>query len=211
MGLPPATHDPETVRELADDILARARYARPPESIPERVQRWFGEQVGRLLSELVGTGAGTLLAWIVVLACLAAIVYLVARHGRRTRPAVLQATRPDVMVELTRSPDEWRREATALEEAGRWREGLRCRHRGLVGELVRRGAVREQAGRTAGEHLRDVAATWPEAATAMAAATELFEAAWYGDAATGAAEAARFRDLERQVLDAHPAAARAVP
>jgi hypothetical protein len=36
----------------------------------------------------------------------------------------------------------------------------------------------------------------------MAAATELFEAAWYGDVPTGPAEAERFERLDRQVLAA---------
>ncbi len=156
----------------------------------------------------MGSGAGTLLAWTVVLASLAAVAYLVARHDGRRLPRGALPAAPAPMVELTRSPDEWRRAAAELEAAGRWREGLRCRHRGLVGELVRRGAVRDQAGRTAGEHLRDVAAAWPGAAAPMAAATELFEAAWYGRAETAAAEAARFGDLQDQVLGARPVTGR---
>ena len=45
-----------------------------------------------------------------------------------------------------------------------------------------------------------MATTLPGRHRPLAAATELFEAAWYGGATTGPAEAARFDDLERAVL-----------
>jgi hypothetical protein len=128
------------------------------------------------------------------------VVYLLVRHGRVSLPAWAPQDEARVMVELTRSAKEWRAEAVRLEADGRWPEGLRCRHRALVADLVRRGAIPEQPGRTAGEYVRDVARTLPDASVPLAAATELFEAAWYGGASTGAAEAARFADLEARVL-----------
>lgn len=200
MQLPPSAHDPQAVRDLADKILADPRYDRPPKSIPDRILGWFGEQLGRVFGSLVGSGAGTLVAWVLVLGAVGLVVYLVVRYGR-----VGQLPRPldrsaKVMVELTRTPSEWRAEAAALEAAGRWKEGLRCRHRALIAELVRRGAIPEQPGRTAGEYVRDVAVSLPDAAPALAAATELFEAAWYGDAPTGSDEAARFEALAAKVL-----------
>jgi hypothetical protein len=200
MDLPPSAHDPEAVRDLADRILADARYDRPGEPLPERILDWFGEQLGNVLGSFVGSGAGTVVAWALVLGAVAFVVHLVVRHGRVVRLPSARPRAASLMVELTRTPTEWRAEAEALEAQGRWREGLRCRHRALVGELVRRGDVRDQAGRTAGEHLRDVARSRPGAAPPMAAATELFEAAWYGDAATGPAEAARFEALAAMVL-----------
>lgn len=202
MDLPPSVHDPESVRDLADRILRESRYDRPPKSIPDRILEWFGEQLGRVLGSFVGSGAGTLVAWAFVVAAVGFVIYLVVRYGRVGRfPRPLEHA-ADVMVELTRTPAEWRADAAALEAQGRWKEGIRCRHRALIGELVRRGVVRDQAGRTAGQYVRDVSTSLPEAAPAMAAATELFEAAWYGDAPTGAAEAERFERLDRHVLGA---------
>ncbi|MET0727036.1 MAG: DUF4129 domain-containing protein [Acidimicrobiales bacterium] len=198
--LPPPVHDPETVRELADSILAESRYDRPPQSIPDRILEWFGDQLGRILGSFVGSGAGTFVAWALVIAVVAFVAYLIVRHGRVGRIPRPPDRTPHAMVELSRTPGQWRAEAEGLEAEGRWREGLRCRHRALVAELVRRGAIPDQAGRTAGEYVRDVARTGPEVAAPMAAATELFEAAWYGGATTGAPEAARFADLDRQVL-----------
>jgi hypothetical protein len=200
MGLPPSTHDPDEVRELADRILSQARYDRPPESIPDRVLGWVGDQIAKAFESLVGGGGGTVLAWLILVGALAGVAYLLVRYGRVTIPSLPAAAEPEVMVELTRSAREWRAEAAALEGEGRWAEGLRCRHRALVADLVKRGAIPDQAGRTAGEYVRDVTRTLPDAAPALAAATELFEAAWYGGATTGPEEAARFAELDARVL-----------
>ena len=200
MGLPPPTRDPAEVRDVADRILSQSRYDRPPESIPDQILGWIGEQLGEVFGALVGGGGGTVLAWLILLGAVGGVVFLLIRYGRVTVPGLAVQEDAEVMVELTRSADEWRAEAAALEGAGRWAEGLRCRHRALVADLVRRGAIPDQAGRTAGEYVRDVAVSLPPAAPALAAATELFEAAWYGGATTGAAEAARFAELDGRVL-----------
>jgi hypothetical protein len=200
MGLPPSAHDPGSVRELADEILSQARYDRPAKSIPDRVMEWFGEQLTKLIEGLVGGGGGAIVAWIILLGAAAAVIFLLVRYGRVTVPALARDPEPEVMVELTRTARAWREEADRLEGEGRWAEGLRCRHRALVADLVRRGTIPEQAGRTAGEYARDVARRLPDAAVSFAAATELFEAVWYGGATTGPAEAERFRDLDARVL-----------
>ena len=200
MELPPSAHDPRAVRDLADRILSESRFDRPPKSIPDRILEWFGEQLGRVLGSFVGSGAGTLVAWALVAVAVGFVVYLVVRYGRVGRlPRALERP-PSVMVELTRTAAEWRADAARLEAQGRWKEGLRCRHRALIGDLVRRGVIPEQAGRTAREYARDVASALPDAAPAMAAATELFEAAWYGDVPTGSDEAERFERFDHQVL-----------
>ena len=200
VGLPPSPHDPESVRALADDVLSAARYRPAQESIPERVLGWVVEQMAKVLSSLAGGGGGTAVAWLILVGAVGAVVYLLVRHGRVSLPAAAPAGAAQVMVELTRSACEWRVEAEALEGQGRWREGLRCRHRALIAELVRRGAIPDQPGRTAGEYVRDVAVSIPDVAPSLAAATELFEAAWYGGAITGAAEAERFAALDAGVL-----------
>ncbi|HLT16670.1 MAG TPA: DUF4129 domain-containing protein [Acidimicrobiales bacterium] len=202
LSLPPPVHDPDEVREAADAILADPRYDVPPEPLPERILGWFAEQIGEVLGSVVGSGAGAVIAWAVVLAAIGFVVYLIVRYGRVGRIELPARPRASTMVELSRSPAEWRAEADALEAEGRWREGLRARHRGLVAELVGLGVIPDQAGRTAGEYAADVRRHLPAAAEPMAAATALFERAWYGGAATGPDEAQRFRYLEARVLAA---------
>jgi hypothetical protein len=203
MGIPPSAHDPGAVRDLADRILAEARYDRPPESIPDRIMSWLGDQLAKAFGALVSGGGGTVLAWVILLVALGGVVYLLVRYGRVSIPSLATDDEPEAMVELTRSAKEWRADADRLEAAGRWAEGLRCRHRALVADLVRRGAIPEQAGRTAGEYVRDVARTLPDATPPMTAATDLFEAAWYGGADTGPDESLRFVELDARVLAVH--------
>jgi hypothetical protein len=199
MGLPPSEHDPESVRRLADEILAQSRYDRPAKSIPDRIIEWLAERLGDLIAGLVGGGGGAVVAWVILIAFAAAITFLLVRYGRLTLPALAAEPHPEVMVELTRSAREWREEAARLESEARWREGLRCRYRALVADLVRQGTIADQAGRTTGEYVRDVVAREPDAAPAFAAATELFEVVWYGGGTPGPAEAARLGELEAQV------------
>lgn len=200
MELPPSVHRPETVRDVVDRVLSHPRYDRPPKSIPDRILEWFADQIGRVVGSLVGSGAGALVAWLFVLGAIALVVVLVVRFGRVGVPTRPSTRSSKVMIELTRTPTAWRDEAVVLEAEGRWKEGLRCRHRAVIAELVVRGALSDQPGRTAGEYVRDLAGALPDAAPSLAAATELFEAAWYGNAETGPDEARRFAQLDAQVL-----------
>ncbi|MGV3759920.1 MAG: DUF4129 domain-containing protein [Actinomycetota bacterium] len=202
--LPPPVQDPQEVRDAADAILADPRYDVPSEPLPERILGWFSEQIGKVLGSVVGSGAGTIIAWAIVIGAVSFVVYLIVRYGRVGRIELPAARRAETMVELTRSPTEWRAEAAALEAEGRWREGLRARHRALVAELVGRGVIPDQPGRTAGEYVRDVRRRLRPAGAPMAEATDLFELAWYGDRPTGAPQAARFVELEQAVLAARP-------
>ena len=163
MQLPPSVHDPQAVRDLADTILRQPRYDRPSKSIPDRILEWFGDQLGKVLGSLVGGTAGALVAWIAVLAAVALVVYLIVRHGRVGSLPAAERSPAGVMIELTRSLQSWLAAAEALEAEGRWKEGLRCRHRALIAHLVRRGAIPDRVGRTAGEYVGDVAHRLPEA------------------------------------------------
>ncbi|MEX2293672.1 MAG: DUF4129 domain-containing protein [Acidimicrobiales bacterium] len=200
MGLPPSVHDPQKVRDLAEQILGDARYQRPSKSIPDRILGWFLDQIGSVVGSLVGSGAGAVVAWAAVLGVVSLTILLIVRYGRVG--GFERSTEPTarLMVELARTPAEWLAEAEAMEAAGRWKEGLRCRHRALVGSLVHRGAIPERAGRTAREYVGDVVVARVEVAAEFAEATDLFEQAWYGDVPTGPDESARFQQLGDDIL-----------
>ena len=61
--------------------------------------------------------------------------------------------------------------------------------------LIDRGVLRDVPGRTAGEFRIELAETEPALTEPFAAASGLFEDAWYGDAPTGPDDAARFAEL----------------
>jgi hypothetical protein len=208
--LPEPVHDPEEVRSLAEQILGHPRYREPAEPLLDRFLGWVGDRLADLLS-LAGGGEGAvggILSWLLIAAALLAIGYVVYRYGRNFR--IERTSEPGAapaMVELTRSPAAWREEAAALASEGRYREAVRCRHRALVADLVAADVIPEIPGRTAREYVADVAVNRPPAGPSAAEATDLFEAAWYGDAPTGAPELARFEDLEARVLDRRTAGA----
>jgi hypothetical protein len=191
------------VRDTAHRILARAEFQPPHRSLLERGLDWIGRQLGRLFGQLsAGTGGSQALTWLVLLAAAGTLAWFVARSIRDRRPRAPKPEQPraDVEVATTRTAAEWRSEAARLEAGGDWKEGLRCRYRALVADLVHDGVVADVAGRTTGELRADVATARPTVSPAFAGATELFERAWYGDRATGASEAQRFQSLEADVL-----------
>src|SRR5690606_3406607 len=127
LSLPPPVHDPDEVREAADAILADPRYDVPPEPLPERILGWFAEQIGEVLGSVVGSGAGAVIAWAVVLAAIGFVVYLIVRYGRVGRIELPARPRASTMVELSRSPAEWRARAPAPPARGRRAGGRRGR------------------------------------------------------------------------------------
>jgi len=186
------------VRELADRILARPEFDPDERGLLERARDAIGRWFEDLLGELAGGGGGQLVGWAIVIVLTAVAVVFVVRftRGARRDPGVVEG-RPTVH---RRTAAEWRAEAADHEAGGRWRPALRCRYRALVADLAARGLVEEVPGRTTGEYRRQVDAAVPEVAPAFEGATNLFEGAWYGGRATGADDAARFRELEARVL-----------
>jgi hypothetical protein len=208
--LPDPQNDPAKVRRMADQILARRQYRQPPESFVHRIQQAISDFLERLLGNigLGSAGAASWIAWIVLALFVAAIVgltaYLISRvwgdgwgggsgRGDDGDPVILA-------VDEHRTPDEWLAQAERHEAAGRWSEGLLCRYRSLVTRLVDLEVIAAAVGRTAGEYVQDVNQNHPAGAGSFAAATELFEAAWYGGAATGPDERDRFAGLAGAVV-----------
>lgn len=196
--LPPPQASGSEIRDKADEIVARPEFRPPPRTIPERILRFIAEQLGKVLETLLGGGRSALAGWIIGVSALAALGVFAVRFGRGVRrdPSV----REQEMADPRRPPADWRAEAEAHEARGEWKAALRCRYRALVAELAAAGVVEEVPGRTAGEYRLDVRTAAPEAAEEFAAATELFEVAWYGDRPTAEEENGRFRALAATVV-----------
>jgi hypothetical protein len=204
LDLPEPQHDPDQVRRRADEILSRRQYQWDDESKNpiERLADWISEQLSKLTGSFGGGGTlPTWVGWLVLglLVLLIAFIVFRLRSNLRRNPRAPGAAEAVVVAEGDDRVD-WAAEADRHEAAGRWREALRCRYRVLVGELAERDVIPDLVGRTAGEYARDVGRTCPPAAPAFRSATDLFEAAWYGGAATGPAERDRFAQLAADVL-----------
>jgi hypothetical protein len=176
--LPVPTTDPESVRRTAQEILARPEFAAPSPSPLTRLRTWVFEQVGRVLEGLLGSDQGSLIGSVIIALAAVVLVVLAVRFLRGTRRDPERAAA--VAEQIGRAPEDWETEAGGHESAGRWRDALRCRYRGLVAALAARGVVEEVPGRTAGEYLGEVAAGAPAAREPFTAVTRAFEGAWYG-------------------------------
>jgi hypothetical protein len=203
-------HDPAAVRDLADEILSRAEYREPGESLLERIDRFMTELIDGLLSSLgfaAGGGVASWIAWLTLFALVAVVAALllrVLRSGGWRRTSRVDATSVILPTAVERSSVDWLAEAQRYEADARWREALLARYRALVTELTERDVLPAAAGRTAGEYLRDIAGRHPVAAPSFAAVTELFEAVCYGGVEVGRPERDRFAGLAAATLSSLP-------
>jgi len=192
----PARLDPEAARQAARSILSRPEFARPPQNPLDRLRHWVGQRLSELLGSILG-GHLTLIGWIVLLVVVAASVVLAARLVRLPRH---RGSAAGMVVDgPRRHPADWLNEAAGCEARGDYLGALRARYRALLAELAHRGYVDEIPGRTTGEYRREVADALPLAAPEFDGITDLLEAAVYGAAPTGRAEAARMDELTGRV------------
>lgn len=196
--LPVPDHSPSDAKAAATDVLDRPEFKQPEPTILQRIRDWIDEQLARLFGGLVGTGAASIITWLILAAFVGLVAFLIIRFSRGVTPEATARTAVDPA--RRRTADDWRAEASAHEKDGQWRAALRCRYRALVADLAQRGLVDEVPGRTTGEYRAEVNENVPTVAPEFGGATELFEAAWYGNRPTGEEESARFRQLADRVL-----------
>lgn len=164
-------------REAAEAVLARPEFQPAEPSLLDRGIQWLLERLGRLFLgiDIGATGAVGAVVLVALLALLVLAVLWLLRSVRHSRP--LESA---VSGDVGRRSVDWAGESAAHEAAGRWRDAVRCRYREILADLAALGTVQERPGRTAGEHLRDVAERLPGARAAFAGVTSTFEAVWYG-------------------------------
>jgi hypothetical protein len=211
---PIPTQDPEEVRRIADEVLARSQFDAPERPLLRRVLDWVLRQLERIFGGdrdtgldvepgAGGSGGSSLFTLAVLLLAVVAVVLVVRalrgtwRRSRRPEPEDL-----DVDVEGRRTAEAWDALAERLEAEGRWKDAMRARFGSLVERLVDRGLVADMPGRTTGEYRVDVRSSLPEVADAFADAADLFDRAWYGDLPTGSTEAEAFTRRAELVLAA---------
>jgi hypothetical protein len=199
-GLPDPQSSPDQARQEARDILSRPEYQEPPKTWADSVKEWLGDRLGDLFRNVNG-GAGGPVMWIILAALVGGLLFFLfrIRGGFRWREKVTEDPLFVTELEAARSPVEWLSEAERLEASGEWKQAMRCRYRALIGHLIDEGIVRDIPGRTSGEFRVETSRRAPLIAPSFSAASELFDAAWYGDVKTGQAENARFKQLASEI------------
>lgn len=195
--LPVPETDPDEIRRRADTILDGSEF-RDERSVFDRAFDELAELIADAFTSLSGSGAGAVVAWVILAGLVAFIAWLVVRFGPVA--AIATMALPDAVV-TTQGPeaterltaDEWRAQALRLEAAGRLDDALRAEYRAVLAELIQGGWVDDVAGRTPGEYRREFAATGSSAADAFADVTNRFEAVWYGPDDATAPGLASFR------------------
>jgi Domain of unknown function (DUF4129) len=204
LDLPDPAHEPAQARDAADEILSRPRYDwRDEPTLLERVGDWIARQLSRLVAPLGIGGVPVWVGWLVLFLLVGVVAWLVYRSragwalGARPREA---GDGSRVVVAAGEDDVDWPAEVSRAEAEGRWRDALRARYRVLVGELAAREVITDLVGRTAGELVADVRRTAPAAGGDFAAATDVFEAVWYGGDPAGPEVRDRFVALADRAL-----------
>lgn len=195
--------DADEARSIAEQILSAPEYQAPAQPWWQKVLEKVDEFLSRFFTSLGGSGGGSIVAWVILVLAVAGAVTVVVLAVRSLQRSTRRRGEDDSLPGPRRHRREarvdWAAQADDLEAEGRWRDGLRARYRGLVGELSRTQVVDPAASRTTGEHRLEVGQAAPGAAPEFRDAAELFDRAWYGNLPTGPEEAERFRELARKV------------
>lgn len=203
LELPTPQPGVEGASERAKEILARDEFLPERKNLVERVLGWIGRRLGDLFrfDESSPGGASSTFSIIVGVVAIALLLYVLTklRTGKRVR-ADDDDDDAELLISQTRSHAEWLDEALAHELAGEWKLALRARYRWLVTGLAEAGALQNVPGRTSGELRLQYADEHPADAAVFAAATDLFELAWYGNVPTGRDENERFVAFAQRLL-----------
>ena len=200
--LPVPARSGSAVRAMAARILAEHQF-KHDEDLWQRFVDWLDAHLNLQVPALFGATWATFVVLAILIAAVAAIVYLAVRDGslRQAR----RAPRTGVVVtdeDRPRSAEQWRQEADRLAAQGNYREALRCRYRALVAELADRRLIDQVPGRTSGDYERAVRALVPEAAEQFSSVTRLFEWCWYGQEASDARAQVVFDEAAGAVIAA---------
>lgn len=160
---------------VADALRNAYRGVRAAPGWRERIVRavidWFGSVLDRLSNF---SGPGSVIAWVVVAAVLAFVLWLLTRLRLVPERSVRDrgAEGPEDV--------DWHRLAREALARGDEPEAVRAHYRALLAALARRGVVSDSPSLTAGECRVSVGRFLPGAYTEIARATGVFERVAYG-------------------------------
>jgi hypothetical protein len=199
--LPTPEPAPGEVEQKATSILNQSQFAPAKKSLTERALNWLWRKIKVPFTK--AAGGNTLIGYIILAGFIAALVFVLSRLRFRLPQSIDNEDRgPEVELTENRSAAMWLQEAEQFEAQQAWKDALRARYRWLLAQLIEEHTLVNVPGRTPGEYRDEFARIAPAPAAAFAAATDLFELAWYGNEPTGAEENRRFRAHAEQVLRA---------
>lgn len=201
----PVGHDPDAIRDAACRLVSPESVCSPPDpasDVDPPDVGWLGPVVEAVVWVLFVALVVVLVAWV--------LRVVVARRPARRRSRVERDSASagtveeigSVVVDRSREPADWRREADEHRRAGRWRDALRCRYRALVGDLARNELIDEIPGRTTGEERAQLDRALPAGQAPFGDAADLFDESWYGRRRVDDDDVATMEELERRVLAA---------
>jgi Domain of unknown function (DUF4129) len=166
-------------RAAAARELLKPIYHRDDPTLYERVQRWIGDLLARLLVRAVQVAPGGPWGVFVFVIVVAAIVALaVWRRGAVARTG----SRPELALfgDDDRSADEMRAEADRAAAAADWVRAVQERFRAVVRGLEERTIIDRRPGWTADEAAAAAGRSLPELAGELMAGARLFDEVTYG-------------------------------
>lgn len=176
----PLEHDPQQLRELAEELLSRPPYTESQPGLFERVFRFLGDVLGEVLGRLLSAAGGSpAIAWLIAVVGLLALVAVVVVATRRVTSG--RGVKSVAVPTRGRSAADWHADADAAAQAGDLLTALRYRYIAMVATLVEQGVLEAQPGRTVRELDRQVHAAAPTLADHVVQAGERLEEAVYGD------------------------------
>lgn len=199
LALPDPTVDGGQVDDLVRDVLQRPEFRDLDGTWLTRLRSTVQDWILERLADVFSSGAGSVIAWVLLGAAVIAAVALATRLGRTVRRDAGVAGPVSEAVVVTSARD-WLERARGARADGDNREAVRCAHRALIAGLAARGLVDEVPGTTVGEYRQALRGAPSEVTGTFEEVSGAFERVWYAhqdaDAALADALLARASQVE---------------
>ncbi len=194
---PPA----EELNQRADEILSRPEFLPPSPTLWDRITDWFLDLVGDLL-DLVGSGGGQVVGWIVIGVIVALLIYAVVKLApRRLRGVDGPMAEVAVIDQAGRTRAEWQALALKARDDGDWSEAVRCWFRATVSGLGEAGVVPRAPGATNAEHRAALVSEQAPLVDPFDSAARRFEDIYYGGHPAELSDDEHQAKLDSEIID----------
>lgn len=175
---PPLVPDADEARALAEAELAKATYDNSP-TLWDAIVGWFRDVLDLIFRSIGDGGTSTILA--ITLGVVAVIVIVLLLRIRNTRSVRQRfGASPIFSHDDARSPERIRADAKVAADRGEWGAATIERFRAMIRAMVQRTIILEDQGLTAQEAVRIMQQAFPESASELTMASQIFDDLFYG-------------------------------